>query len=365
VAKRLQSDRILYITTLALVVFGLLMVFSASAVISSEQYGHPYYFLGRQLAWAAAGVLAMIGGMRIDYRLYRDERFIVPALSITLLLLAAVLFMDASHATHRWFRWGPLSFQPSELAKPVLIIFLAWFLENRLKTDSLNDKVHTLLPICLVVGATVALILGGRDLGTSLMILLIALSMLFVAGLNMIYLAWAPVAAIPAFYVFVYRVPFRMDRIRVWFDPFRDPGGKGFNMVQSFIAVGTGGLFGAGLMSGKQKLFFLPAAHTDFIFAVICEELGLFGAALLVMAFGVFFWRGMVTARLAPDLFGRLLAIGITVMIVFQAFINFSVVLGLLPAKGIPLPFISYGGSSLLFNMAAVGILLNVTRHSS
>lgn len=363
-AKRLQSDRILYITVLALVVFGLVMVFSASAVISSQQYGHSFYYLGRQLAWAMVGVLAMIVGLRVDYRLYRNERFIFVALSVTLLLLVAVLFMDASHATHRWFRWGPLSMQPSELAKPVLIVFLAWFLEKRLKTESLNDRT-TLLPIGLVVGVTVALILGGRDLGTALMILLIAFSMLFVAGLNVAYLGWAPVAAVPAFYVFVYRVPFRMDRIRVWFDPFRDPGGKGFNMVQSFIAVGAGGLFGAGLMEGKQKLFFLPAAHTDFIFAVICEELGLVGALLLVVAFGVFFWRGLIAARLAPDLFGRLLAIGITVMIVFQAFINFSVVLGLLPAKGIPLPFISYGGSSLLFNMAAVGILLNVTRHSS
>jgi cell division protein FtsW len=276
-----------------------------------------------------------------------------------------VLFVDASHSTHRWFRWHALSFQPSELAKPVLIVFLAWFLEMRQKAGTVNDKRSTLVPVACVTGATMGLILGGKDLGTSLMVLLIALSMLFVAGVNLGYLGWTPVAAVPAFYFFVYRVPYRWDRVMVWINPFRDPGGKGFHMVQSLISVGSGGLFGAGLMQGKQKLFFLPAPHTDFIFAVICEELGLAGALVLVALFGVFFWRGLITARRAPDTFGRLLAVGITVMIVFQALINLSVVLGILPAKGIPLPFISYGGSSLLFNLAAVGLLLNVTRHAN
>src|SRR5580658_1372222 len=363
-AKRLQSDRILLATTLTLLVFGLVMVFSASAVLSNDQHGYPYYYFGRQLAWALAGLLGMLVTMHVDYRKYRNPVLIFPALSITLLLLFAVLFLDASHATHRWIRWGPLSFQPSEMAKPVLIIFLAWFLETRQKAGTLNER-RTLAPVGLVIGLTVALVLGGRDLGTALMITLIAVAILLVAGMDLRFLGVTALACIPVFVIMVLRTPYRMDRIRVWLNPFSEASGKGFHMVQSFIAVGTGGLFGAGLMQGKQKLFFLPAPHTDFIFAVVAEELGLFGATFVIAAFGVLFWRGMVAARRAPDLFGRMLAVGITVMIVFQALVNLSVVTGLIPSKGIPLPFISYGGSSLLFNLIAMGILLNVTQHSN
>jgi cell division protein FtsW len=360
-AKRLQSDRVLLTVTLALVVFGLVMVFSASAVLSSD---HPYYYFGRQLAWAVAGLLGLLVTMNVDYRKYRNPAFIFPALSVTLLLLFAVLFLDASHSTHRGIRWGPFSFQPSEMAKPVLIVFLAWFMETRQKAGTLNER-RTLATVGLVIGLTVGLILGGRDLGTALMITLIAVAILLVAGMDLRVWGVTALACIPVFVVMVIRTPYRMDRIRVWLNPFSEASGKGFHMVQSFIAVGTGGLFGAGLMQGKQKLFFLPAPHTDFIFAVIAEELGLFGATLLIAAFGVLLWRGLVAARCAPDMFGRLLAIGVTVMIVFQAFVNLSVVIGLIPAKGIPLPFISYGGSSMLFNLIAMGILLNVTQHSN
>jgi cell division protein FtsW len=360
-AKRLQSDRVLLSTTLALVVFGLVMVFSASAVLSSD---HPYYYFSRQLVWALAGLLGLLVTMNVDYRKYRNPAFIFPALSVTLLLLFAVLFLDASHSTHRWIRWGPFSFQPSEMAKPVLIVFLAWFMETRQKAGTLNER-RTLATVGLVIGLMVGLILGGRDLGTALMITLIAVAILLVAGMDLRFLGVTALACIPVFVIMVLRTPYRMDRIRVWLNPFSEASGKGFHMVQSFIAVGTGGLFGAGLMQGKQKLFFLPAPHTDFIFAVIAEELGLFGATLLIAAFGVLLWRGLVAARRAPDVFGRLLAIGVTVMIVFQAFVNLSVVIGLIPAKGIPLPFISYGGSSMLFNLISMGILLNVTQHSN
>ena len=361
-AKRLHSDRILFLTTLALVVFGLVMVFSASAVLSAEQSGSAYTFLGRQLAWAVAGVGSLLLVMRVDYHRYRSPLVVFAALFLTLFLLGMVLFGDGAHNTHRWFRWGLFSFQPSELAKPVLIIFLAWFLEKRL--HAVNDLFYTVLPALAVVGVAVGLILWEPDLGTAVVLLLIAAGMFFMAGLRWRYFWAALAAALPALHLLVFRVAYRRNRILAFLDPYDDPQGKGFQIIQSLIAVGTGGLSGVGLMQGKQKLFYLPAPHTDFIFAVVSEELGLLGGGLLVLAFGIFFWRGLAASLGAPDNFGRLLAVGISVMIVCQALINVSVVLGLLPTKGIPLPFVSYGGSSLLFNLVAAGILLNVTQHA-
>ena len=360
--KRLHSDRLLFLTTLALVVFGLVMVFSASAVLSADQFGSAYTFLGRQLAWAVAGVAAMLGLMRVDYHHYRSPAVVFALLFLALFLLAAVLLWDGAHNTHRWFRWGLFSFQPSELAKPVVIIFLAWFLEKRLR--AVNDLFYTVLPALAVVGVAVALILREPDLGTAVTLLMITGAMFFIAGLKLRYYVAALLAALPAFYLLVYRVAYRRNRILAFLDPYEDPQGRGFQMIQSLIAVGTGGLGGAGLMQGKQKLFYLPAPHTDFIFAVVSEELGLVGAGLTLLAFGVFFWRGLRASLRAPDPFGRLLAVGISVMIVCQALINISVVLGLLPTKGLPLPFISYGGSSLLFNLVAMGLLLNVSQHA-
>ncbi len=361
-AKRLHSDRILFIATLALVAFGLVMVFSASAVLSSDQFGNAYMFLARQLAWAAAGLVAMLAVMRVDYHRYRQPAFIFLTLAVTLALLVAVLFFDRSHNTHRWFRFGPLSFQPSELAKPVLILFLAWFLERR--SDSVNDPLYTLAPAGMVVGLAVALILKEPDLGTAAAILLTAAGLFFLAGMKLRYFAALGAAALPALYLLIFRVSWRRDRVLAFLDPNADPQGKGFQMIQSLIAVGTGGLTGLGLMEGKQKLFYLPAPHTDFIFAVAAEELGLMGALAVIAGFGVLLWRGMRASLYAPDLLGRYLAAGLTMMIVGQALINISVVLGMMPTKGIPLPFISYGGSSLLFNLVAMGLLLNVTQHS-
>lgn len=361
-AKRLHSDRILFVTTLALVVFGLVMVFSASAVLSSEQFGSAYTFLLRQLAWATAGLLAMLAIMRIDYRHFRHPAFIFLALSITLALLVAVLFFDRSHNTHRWFRFGPLSFQPSELSKPVIIIFLAWFLERRI--ESVNDLLYTLAPAGMVVGLAVGLILKEPDLGTAVALALTSSGLFFLAGLRLRYFGALAVATIPALYLLVLRVPWRRDRVLAFLDPSVDPQGKGFQMIQSLIAVGTGGVAGLGLMEGKQKLFYLPAPHTDFIFAVAAEELGLIGSLAVLAGFGVLLWRGLRASVLAPDLFGRFLAAGLTMMIVGQALINISVVLGMMPTKGIPLPFISYGGSSLLFNLIAMGLLLNISQHA-
>lgn len=361
-AKRLHSDRILFIATLALVVFGLVMVFSASAVLSNDQFGSAYVFLVRQLAWAVAGIITMLVVMRVDYHRYRHPAFIFLTLSVTLALLVAVLLFDRSHNTHRWFRWGPLSFQPSELSKPVLILFLAWFLERRM--PSVNNLLYTVLPAGLVVGAAVALIVKEPDLGTAVAILLTVGGLFFLAGLRLRYFGALAVLGLPLFYALIFRVAYRRNRILAFLDPYADPQGRGFQMIQSLIAVGTGGLTGLGLMQGRQKLFYLPAPHTDFIFAVAAEELGLIGALAVLAGFGVLLWRGLRASIHAPDLFGRFLAAGLTIMIVGQSLINISVVLGMMPTKGIPLPFISYGGSSLLFNLLAMGLLLNVTQHT-
>jgi cell division protein FtsW len=367
-AKTLSNDKILLPTTLALVACGLVMVFSASAVMAASAKGSPYWVLARQLAWAGVGLGAMFAVMRIPHSFYRRDAIAIGALFVTIALLAAVLFMDPRGKTHRWFYWGPFSFQPSELAKVVVVIFLAWFLDDRLASnrneeEAVNDFRHTLAPVVAVVSLLAGLILGGRDLGTAVMVVLIAAAMLYVAGLRLRYYLAVLVAAVPLFYLFVYRVPYRWKRVEVWLDPFQDALDKGFHMAQSLIAVGSGGITGLGLMQGKQKLFYLPAPETDFIFAVLAEEFGLLGGLALLAGFGLVFWRGLSAALRAGNHFTSLLAVGLTVMVVGQALVNISVAIGLLPAKGIPLPFISYGGSSLLFNLIAAGILLNVTQH--
>jgi cell division protein FtsW len=228
-----------------------------------------------------------------------------------------------------------------------------------------SDARHTLLPIGLISGASVALVMEEPDLGTSLALLLIVAAMLFAAGLRVVYFAYGALAALPILYVAIFHVGYRYRRVLAFLDPYSDPLGKGFQIIQSFIAVGTGGIDGVGLMDGKQKLFYLPEPHTDFIFAVIGEELGFIGALFVLGLFAVILWRGLRAATRSTDEFGRLLAIGLTVMIVGQALVNVSVVVGLMPTKGIPLPLISYGGSSLLVSLAAVGVLLNISQHSS
>ena len=361
-AKRYSTDRILFAVTLSLVFFGLVMVFSSSALLAADQYGSPYIFLVRQMAWAGLGIAAMLLLMRLDYRHLRHPAVIFPGIFFTFVLLAAVLMTDAHQQTNRWLRWGSFSLQPSEFAKLMLVLFLAYFLEKR--HQYINDFTRTLLPALALVGLVVGLILREPDLGTPIVIVLIAAMMFFLAGLHLRYFAYLLLASLPALYLLIFQVGYRRNRILAFLDPYADPQGSGFQVIQSFIAVGTGGLAGLGLMNGKQKLFFLPAPHTDFIFAVTAEELGLAGAALLLGLFALYFWRGWRASLLAPDDFGRYLAAGLTFMVVGQALVNISVVLGLIPPKGIPLPFISYGGSSLFFSMVATGILLNITQHT-
>ena len=362
-ARQLQSDRILFGAAVGLVLFGALMVFSASAVMAADRYGSGDYFLLRQLAWAGVGLAAVAILMHTNYRRLASPLLVFPALAIEMVLLVAVLFVDRSHNTHRWFHLGVLSFQPSELAKIVLTVFLAFFLD--LRKGEVNEWKHTLAPIGLVFGVLAFLVLCGRDLGTTLALALILGAMLFAAGLDLRYFAMAGVPSACLLYWVVFHSKYRHDRILAFLNPYADPLGKGFQIIQSYIAFGTGGITGLGLMEGKQKLFFLPEPQTDFIFSVVGEELGLIGAILLASVFAVILVRGLRASAGCKEDFGRLLALGLTVMIVGQALVNMSVALGLLPTKGIPLPFVSYGGSSLLVNLMAVGILLNISQQAS
>jgi cell division protein FtsW len=361
-AKRVSVDKWLFGSTLLLVFIGLIMVFSASAVMAGERYGSPYMFLIRQLIWAVAGVAAMVICMNIDYRKYKNQTLVYALLVITLGLLIAVFFLDRSHNTHRWIKFGAFSFQPSELAKPAIILFLAFWLETRIKT--IADWKHTLMPAGIVIVLLTFLIVRQPDLGTGIACVAIAMCMLYIAGMEMKYIGYAILASLLPLYFLLFRVDFRRKRMLAFLNPNADPLGTGFHMIQSLIAVSTGGITGQGLMEGKQKLFYLPEPQTDFIYAVTAEELGLVGSTIVIVLFAIFLYRGIRAAVLTEDNFGRLLATGITAMVVVQAFFNVSVVLGLLPTKGIPLPFISYGGSSLFITLASVGVLLNITQQA-
>ena len=361
-AKRVSVDRWMFTVTTLLVFIGLVMIFSASAVMAKERFGSAYEFLLKQLIWAVAGLAVMVIAMKIDYKRFQHPALVFSLLGFTTLFLISVFFMDRAHGTHRWFHLGPISFQPSELAKPALILFLAWFLEN--KTRTINDLRTTLLPAIVPTFVFLGLIVFQPDLGTAIACAGITACILFVAGIRLRYFGYAFAASLPALYLLVSRVSYRRGRILAFLNPYADPKGFGFHIIQSLIAVSTGGITGQGLMEGKQKLFYLPEPHTDFIFAVTAEELGLVGALAVIILFAIFLWRGTRAALRTQDNFGRFLAVGITSMIVLQAFINISVVLGLMPTKGIPLPFVSYGGSSLFVTLACVGVLLNITKQA-
>ncbi len=360
-AKQLKTDRILFGTVILMVFFGVVMVFSASAVIAERSHGASYHFLIRQVAWAVAGLTGMIWLMHRDYQRFRHPAVVFGMVGVVVVALIGVLAVDRTAQTHRFFRLGPLSLQPSEFAKLALILFLAYFLERR--SRSVNDP-RTLAPAGVVLLALAGLVLAGGDLGTAVTLVIIAGVVLWVAGLDWRYLAAGAGVALPLAAIAVWLVPYRMQRILAFLDPWQDPQGKGFQVIQSMIAVGTGGLTGAGLMGSKQKLYYLPAPHTDFIYAVISEEWGLIGAALLLAGFCVILWRGARTALVASDHFGVYLAAGVTAMLVCQAFINMSVVLDMAPTKGMPLPLISYGGSSLICAMWGAGVLMSVSQRS-
>jgi cell division protein FtsW len=361
-AKRVSVDRWLFTVTMLLVFVGLVMVFSASAVMARERFGSEYAFLSKQLIWALAGLAAMVITMRVDYRRYKHPALVFSLMGLTTLLLISVFFLDRSHNTHRWIHAGGFSFQPSELAKPVMILFLAYFLENRVKT--MDDVRNTLMPAAAPVLVFLGLIVLQPDLGTAIALAGIASCILYVAGMRLRYFGYAFGASLVPLYLLIFHVSWRRDRILAFLNPYADRQKAGFHIIQSLIAVGTGGVTGMGLMEGKQKLFYLPEPHTDFIFASMAEELGLVGSLLVVALFAIFLWRGMRASSRTQDTFGRYLAVGITSMVVLQAFINISVVLGMMPTKGIPLPLVSYGGSSLFVTLACIGVLLNITKQA-
>jgi cell division protein FtsW len=363
-ARKLKSDKLLFTATLVLVCASLVMVYSASAVIGLEQYQQrPTFFLFKQATFALLGLALMPVLMRIDYRHYRQPIVIWTALAMVAFGLVAVLFGPRINGARRWFGGAGIGVQPAEFAKIVVVFFVAAILERRM--DRIDDLRYSLVPVAIVLGVVIALIMLQPDLGTALSIVVIVGAMIFAAGINYRYIIGLLLVSLPAAYIVLMSADYRRRRMTVFLNPWEDPLGDGFQVIQSLIAVGTGGVFGRGLMAGVQKLFYLPYPHTDFIYAVIGEELGLAGCTIVLACFCVIAWRGLRTAMRAPDRFGAFLALGVTAMIVVQAFFNISVVLGLLPTKGIPLPFVSYGGSSLLVSMIGMGILLNVSQHAS
>lgn len=378
-AQRLKTDWILFSTVLAMVSFGLVLLYSASSIMAQLRYGSAWHVVIRQAAWAVAAVLVMMTFKRTSYRKFQTPAVAFCAIGVALLLLGAVYVIDGAH--HRWLRLGPMSLQPSEVAKPALVIFLAFFVTWRAR--AINNPRYTLVPASLAVGLVILAVVVA-DLGTAVVLGGTAAVVFFVAGLEPRYCALAGAVASIGVVLFILAEPYRLARVVKFFDPeFNvvtrfDPNGRiksrlerslatrdtNYQLEQSKIAVGAGGPLGLGLMNGKQKLLYLPEAHTDFIYAVAGEELGLVGSVGLLLGFLVIFWRGLRTTVLMRDDFGRYLALGVTVMVVVQGLINMGVVLGMMPTKGIPLPMISAGGSSLLSTLASLGILMNVSEHA-
>ena len=361
-ARKLSTDLSLVAVTVALLGLGLVMVWSASHALAEERQGNAYHFLVKQVLWTVLGLTAMVAALRMDYRKLRRPAVVYGVAGVTTLLLILVLFLKPVNDVHRWIRVGGLSFQPAELAKLAIILFLAYHLERR--ADRVNEFLPSLFPALLLLGWFSFLVFIQPDLGSAATLCLTGCVMLFLAGVRLRYFATLAILGLPLLYQAVMAAAYRRDRIEAFLNPWSDARGAGYQIIQSLIAVGTGGVTGLGLMEGRQKLFYLPYPYSDFIFAVIGEELGLLGATAVVAAFVIFLWRGLRAAWKAPDDFGRYLAAGLTLAVVLQAFVNMSVVLGLVPTKGIPLPFISAGGTSLVFTLAGVGLILNVSQHA-
>jgi cell division protein FtsW len=360
--QRLQIDKWLFSATVGLALFGVVMVYSASAVIAQSENHSQFHYVIKQGIWTMLGFGAMFIAMRFDYQRLNRRWIVYGALLLTIFLLLAVFAFSPVNGARRWIKFGGMSAQPSEIAKLALAIFLAYFLEKRAGLEDSFWK--TFLPCMIPLAVLAGLVAKEPDLGTALMLAIIAMTICFAAGVRPRHVVYAAVPGLLYVAKMVIFTPFRWKRMATFIDPWADQQGSGYQVVQSLIAVGSGGPHGLGFAQGRQKLLFLPFAHSDFIFAVIGEELGLIGALIVVLVFLVFLWRGMRAALRAPDRFGMLLGIGIVVGIVAQALLNISVVLALVPTKGIPLPFISYGGSSLVPTLAGVGILLNISQYA-
>jgi len=359
-AKKLAHDKLLFTTVVLLVGLGLTMVYSAGAAVARGQERGISTFLIKQSLAAAIGLLCMWTVMYVDYRRMGRRPVVYGVLGGALLLLVAVLFGPEWNGVHRWLFVMGISVQPSELAKLAAVLYVAYQIH---RLDGEIDRGELFLPCSLTVGIIIFLILLQPDLGTAALIGVSVLMMLFLAGLPWRYLFAVGLSALPALYVLVARVPYRRARLLAFLDPSHDPLGVGYQANQSLIAVGSGGLFSVGLGKSLQKLHFLPHPHSDFVYSIASEELGMAGALGIILLFLVLLWRGVLAGFRAPDRFGRMLAWGFTGMLTLQAFLHVSVALALVPTKGIPLPFISYGGSSLVVSMTACGVVLNVSQH--
>jgi len=361
----MRSIRVsIFMVTAVLLALGTVMIYSSSAIYAYEKMGDSLLFFKRHILILAASCAASVFFMLFDYRRLRGYSRVIVVSCIVLLILVLMPFLGSqAGGARRWFRIGTFSLQPSEMAKLGLVIYLADFLSR--KRAYINDFLRVLLPIFFVSGAVMGLILLQPDLGTVIVIAILTFILLFFAGIRWEYILGLSAVSLPVFYFLIYRVPYRWMRIKVFLDPWQDPRGTGFQIIQSLLALGSGGLFGVGLGMSKQKLFYLPEAHTDFIFSIIGEELGLIGTLSVTALFIVLIWQGIRVVFKAEDSFGRFLALGIVSMIALEVIINIGVSIGAIPTKGLPLPFISYGGSALFFHMIAIGLLLNIAKNSA
>jgi len=346
---------------MTLISAGIIMIYSSSGVYALQELGDTSYFLHRHILFLGIGFLCCFFIMAMDYR---DLRMLAkPLIIFSLALLVLVLIPDigkTSFGARRWFKFGSFSFQPSEFAKLAVLIYAAEFLAR--KQGKIRNFKEGFLPLILILGIMCALVLKQPDLGNAILIAAIVLIMMFVAGARLYHLGILIALSMPALFYLILSKPYRMQRIIAFLDPWQDSQGVGFQLSQSQIALGSGGLFGVGLGKSVQKLFYLPAAHTDFILSIIGEELGLLGTLAVVSLFIIFIWQAARIAKRTEDPFGYYICIGIVTMISLQAVVNIGVSIGALPTKGLPLPFISYGGSALIFNMMAIGLLLNISR---
>ena len=358
-AKKLAFDKILFTVVIILVGIGLTAVYSASDAFAREQGHRVNLFLVKQAISAVVGILAMWVLMHIDYRQFQRRGILYGLVGGVLVLLIAALFGPELNNTRRWLFVGGVSIQPSELAKLAVVLFVA----HQIATKRHLETRDLLTPIALLLGLVAALVLLQPDLGTTALICATTVSMLFLAGLRWRFFIGGLAAMLPALWLAIYSVPYRRQRLLAFLDPDLEPLRSGYQARQSLIAIGSGGLAGRGLGDSLQKLYFLPHPHSDFVFSIVGEELGLLGGLTIVALFGILVWRGLQTGWRAPDEFGRYLAWGLTCVIALQALIHISVALALMPTKGIPLPFISYGGSSLVVSLMACGVLLNVSQH--
>ncbi len=351
----------LFVVSLILICIGVVMIYSASSIYALERYKDSLFFLKRHLCFLAIGVVLTFFAMCIDYKKLKD--YSKPLMLVSLFLLVIVLIPGVGRevsGARRWFRFYFLSFQPSELAVLALIIYAADYISR--KSDAIKTSLLGILPVMLMLGATALLILMQPDLGTVLSVVVVLIVMLFVAGFRPVYIISMILLSLPALYLLIFRVPYRRMRILAFLNPWADPKGSGFQIIQSQVSLGSGGWFGVGLGHSKQKLFYLPAAHTDFVFSIIGEELGLIGTIGVIILFIILIRQGFKVVKNAPDKFGYFLALGLIMMISFRTIVNICVSCGIFPTKGLPLPFISYGGSSFIFDMISIGLLMNIAR---